>query len=261
MKYQEICEVISQSELTPGIFDLVLQTKQIAVEAKPGQFMNCFTNDPSKILPRPISLCGIDKEKGRIRLVYRVNGKRTGTAELSKLVIGDRIQVMGPLGTGFPIEEAFGKRILLFGGGIGIPPMLETGRALQGKAECCFVLGYRDQCFLEKEFETYGKTVIATDDGSSGHRGTVLEAVHAEQLEGYDMVFACGPKPMLRAVKAYAEHLNIPCWISMEERMACGVGACLACICETETVHEHFQVNHARVCIEGPVFKADQIVL
>ena len=122
-KHQENATVVSQKQLGDGIFDLTLEAKAIANEAKAGQFVSVYSNDPSKLLPRPISLCGFDKEKGTIRLVYRVTGEGTGTEEFSKLREGDTVRLIGPLGNGFTVIS--GKKAFLIGGGIGVPPMLQ----------------------------------------------------------------------------------------------------------------------------------------
>lgn len=256
--------VITQEMIAEGICDLRIHAPEIAAEAVPGQFVNVFCRDGSRLLPRPVSLCGFDADRGEIRLVYRIAG--SGTEELSRLHPGDEMELLGPLGNGFPLPETAGRRVLLIGGGIGIPPMLQTMKALSAAAPTerpaavTAVLGYRDNTFLKTEFEQTGDTVAATEDGSAGTQGTVLDAVRAGGLEA-DVIFACGPKPMLRALKAYAQEKEIACWVSMEERMACGIGACLACVCETADVDPHTHVHNARVCRDGPVFEAGEVVL
>jgi dihydroorotate dehydrogenase electron transfer subunit len=256
MKVKETCTVIEQTCIAKDIYSLWLQTDKIAKEAKPGQFVSVYCNDGGHLLPRPISLCEIDRERGALRLVYRVVG--TGTAMFSALQAGDSLQVLGPLGNGFPLEEATGKRIFLMGGGIGVPPMLETAKALE--ADKVLVMGYRDELFLKEELEQAGELVIATEDGSTGTKGNVLDAIRENALEA-DMIFACGPKPMLRALKAYALEKGIPCYVSMEERMACGVGACLGCVCQSTEVDHHSQVHNKRVCKDGPVFLSTEVEL
>lgn len=258
MKYTETCKVVSQQRLAEDIFDLRIQTEHIAGEAVPGQFISLFTNRGDKLLPRPISLCGIEAETGVLRLVYRVTGPETGTEEFSRLKTGDSLRVMGPLGNGFPLAEAEGKSVFLMGGGIGIPPMLETARRL--KAEKVSVLGYRSKTFLAEEFAQVSSCVIATEDGSVGTKGNVLDAVRAEGIEA-DVIFACGPTPMLQAIKAYALEKGIPCWVSMEERMACGIGACLGCVCRSTEVDGHSHVHNKRVCKDGPVFLSTEVAL
>ena len=256
-KQKENAVVHSQEQLADGIYSMWINT-EAAKDAKPGQFISMYTIDGSKLLPRPISICEIDKENGRLRVVYRVTGPKTGTEEFSKLKAGDIIPVIVPLGNGFPYEKAEGKKVFLMGGGIGIPPMLETAKAIQG--EKIIVSGYRDELFLTEELNAAGQLYLATEDGSAGTKGNVLDAVKANRLEA-DLIFACGPTPMLRALKAYAKEAGIECWISMEERMACGIGACLACVCKSKDVDHHTNVNNKRICKDGPVFLAEEVEL
>ena len=244
-------EVRSQEKLAEGVYSMVLYVPQIAREAKAGQFISVYTKDPSRLLPRPISLCGIDRERGELRIVYRVAG--AGTEEFSRYQAGEKVQVMGPLGNGFPLK---GKKAVLMGGGIGIPPMLELMKELD--CERTAVLGYRDELFLNEEFAPYGEVCIATEDGSAGTKGNVLDAVRENGVEG-DVIFACGPTPMLRAIKAYAAEKNLECYISLEERMACGIGACLACVCQSKEVDHHSHVHNKRICKDGPVFAAEEV--
>lgn len=257
-KIKKSLKILSQEEISKDIYSMWLQADEMAEAAKPGQFLSLYTRDGSKLLPRPISICEIDRENRRIRLVYRVTGKDTGTEAFSRLHAGVPVEVLGPLGNGFPLKEAQGKRVFLMGGGIGIPPMLQTAKELD--AEKTAVLGYRDQLFLNEEFEKYAEVFVATEDGSAGTRGNVMDAICENSLDA-DVIFACGPAPMLRAIKAYAEEKSIPCWISMEERMACGVGACLACVCKSKEIDSHSHVHNKRVCKDGPVFLSTEVEL
>ena len=257
-KVKETCTILSQECIGKDIYSMWIETKTIAEQAKPGQFVSVYTRDGSKLLPRPISLCEIDKEKKALRLVYRVTGKNTGTESFSRLHKNVTLEVLGPLGNGFPLDEAKGKKVFLMGGGIGVPPMLEIMKQLD--AEKTAILGYRDELFLNDEFEKNGKVYIATEDGSAGTKGNVMDAIRENRLEA-DVIFACGPKPMLRAIKAYALEKGIPCWISMEERMACGVGACLGCVCQSTEVDGHSHVHNKRVCKDGPVFLSTEVEL
>ncbi len=256
MKAKEWCRVISQEELAFEIYSLWLETPSIAEDANPGQFVSLYCKDGSRLLPRPISLCEIDRDGKRLHLVYRIGGK--GTREFAGLREGDSISLLGPLGKGFPLEEAAGKKVMLIGGGIGIPPMLETAKQVTG--DKVMVLGYRSETFLLEDFQAQGKTYVATEDGSLGTRGNVMDVIETQGLEA-DLIFACGPKPMLRALKAYTQERGIPCWISLEERMACGIGACLACVCQTPQVDAHSQVHNKRICKDGPVFAASEVEL
>ena len=144
------------------------------------------------------------------------------------------------------------------GGGIGVPPMLETMKQLDAKKIA--VLGYRDELFLNEEFAKNGEVYIATEDGSAGTKGNVMDAIREQKLEA-DIIYACGPTPMLRAIKQYAEENGIECYISLEERMACGIGACLACVCKTKEKDHHSNVHNKRICKDGPVFDAREVEL
>lgn len=259
-KFEEIVKVVSQNSLGNGIFDMVLQTENIARAAKAGQFVSVYSNDASKLLPRPISLCGIDREKGTLRLVYRVTGEGTGTEEFSRLKAGDTVKILGPLGNGFTVVP--GKKAFLIGGGIGVPPMLQLAKEMKASGEDIqVVMGYRNSdTFLLEEFEEVAETFVATEDGSLGTKGNVIDAIKNEKLNA-DIIYTCGPTPMLRALKAYAEENNMECYISMEERMACGIGACLACVCKSREKDAHTNVNNKRICKEGPVFNAKEVEL
>ena len=256
-KQKEQALVVSQEQLANGIYSMWIQTKA-AETAKPGQFISMYTNDGSKLLPRPISICEIDAANGRLRVVYRVTGEHTGTEQFSKLVAGDTIPVVGPLGNGFPYEKAVGKKVFLMGGGIGVPPILELAKQLECEKKQ-IVVGYRDaQTFLKEEFEQNGEVYISTEDGSIGTKGNVMDAIRENALEA-DMIYACGPTPMLRAIKNYAEGHDIECYISLEERMACGIGACLACVCKSKEKDHHSNVNNKRICKDGPVFLSTEV--
>ncbi|SFN95071.1 dihydroorotate dehydrogenase electron transfer subunit [Pseudobutyrivibrio sp. UC1225] len=254
MKIKEKAVVLWQEKLAEGVYSLTLETS-IVDHAIPGQFISIFSNDGSKLLPRPISICEINKDYGTLRVVYRVVG--AGTEEFSQLKMGDKIEVMGPLGNGFPLE---GRNAIVVGGGIGVPPMLELAKQLPGTVTA--VMGYRNNdLFLTEEFEkVVANLFIATDDGSVGIRGTVVDAMRENDLVA-DVIYACGPKPMLRAVADFALENQIKCYVSMEERMACGVGACLGCVCKSKEVDDHSHVNNKRVCKDGPVFLSTEVVL
>lgn len=246
--------VVSQKQIATDIYSLWLRA-EAAVSAKAGQFISMYTNDSGKLLPRPISICEIDKENKQLRVVYRVTGEHTGTEQFSKLVAGDEIEILGPLGNGFPLKE---KKAFLIGGGIGIPPMLELAKQLTVEKQ--IVVGYRDELFLTEELSKNGTVYVATEDGSVGTKGNVLDAIRENGLAA-DIIYACGPTPMLRALKAYAEEHNIECYISMEEKMACGIGACLACVCKSKEKDHHTNVHNKRICKDGPVFLATEVDL
>lgn len=250
-KYKEQAVIIRQEEISYGIYSMWLKTEQVAGQAKPGQFVSIYCHEGSRLLPRPISICEIDREDRAIRIVYRVVGK--GTEELSQMRTGRCLDIVGPLGNGFPLKD---KKAFLIGGGIGIPPLLELAKEL--KSEKQLVLGYRDSLFLQEEFKKQGSLYVATEDGSYGTDGNVLDAIRENGLNA-EIIYACGPMPMLRAVKAYAKEKGIECWISLEERMACGIGACLGCVCHSKERDSHTNVNNKRICKEGPVFRAEEV--
>ena len=270
-KKKEKAKVLSQKMIAPDIYDLWLESS-LAETAGCGQFVGVYPKNGAMLLPRPISICQVKKsgdmaegcealkEPGisALRLVYRIAGK--GTAEFSSLKEGDEVELLGVLGNGFPVEGSKGKKVVLMGGGIGIPPMLQLAKELKASGnEAVIILGYRDnRLFLKEDLEQYGKVVIATEDGSVGTKGNVLTAVKEEGIEA-DVIMACGPMPMLRAIKAYAEEKEIEAFISLEERMACGVGACLGCVCKTTKKDHHSHVNNARICTDGPVFDAREV--
>lgn len=244
--------VLSNEMISAGIYSMWLENRAASLLAKPGQFISVYCEDKSRLLPRPISICEVDKQRGALRIVFRVAG--AGTDEFAHMTVGQGVDIMGPLGNGYTLQTE-GKAILV-GGGIGIPPMLELAKQLN--CEKTIVLGYRDVCYLDEEFTKYGKVVIATEDGSCGTKGNVVDAMKAMNVTG-DMIYSCGPMPMLRGISTYAEELGIPAQISLEERMACGIGACLGCICKTKEKDHHSNVNNARICKDGPVFFATEI--
>ena len=265
MAYRENAKILEAGCLADGVYEIWFETKDIAKAAKAGQFISVYSNDGSRMLPRPISICKV--EDNNLRIVFRVAGK--GTEEFSKMKAGEYLDIQGPLGNGYDLEKiaselkadgrSFDKAIL-FGGGIGVPPMLELARRLDCHKNV--VVGYRNsQTFLKEDFEAVADTdvYIATEDGSQGAKGTVIDAIEKYGVEG-KVIYACGPMPMLKALAAYAEEHGMEAQISLEERMACGIGACLGCICKSKTKDHHTNVNNTRICKDGPVFDAKEVV-
>ncbi len=256
-KKKEDAMILSQERIAQDIYSMWIRT-EAARTAVPGQFISMYTNDGSKLLPRPISICEINKADESLRVVYRVTGENTGTKLFSQMKAGDTVPVIGPLGNGFPHEKAEGKKAFLIGGGIGVPPILELAKQMKCEKKQ-IIVGYRDsETFLKDEFAQNGEVYISTEDGSVGTKGNVMDAIRENALEA-DIIYACGPTPMLRAIKAYAKENDIECYISLEERMACGIGACLACVCKSKEKDHHTNVNNKRICKDGPVFLSTEV--
>ena len=196
---KEVAKVSSQNRIADGIYSMWIEC-EAAGDAKPGQFIDVYVSDDSKLLPRPISICEV--KDNSLRIVYRVVGG--GTKLMSTYQEGDDISIIGPLGNGFDMKD--GKAILV-GGGIGIPPMVELAKALSekiGKENVTCVMGYRDELFLTEELENYSTVVIATEDGSTGTKGTVIDALNENDISG-EVMYACGPIPMLKALNKWSK--------------------------------------------------------
>ena len=245
--------IISNEPISSDCYSMYISAPDVADAAIPGQFINVYINDGSKLLPRPISICEI--ADGRLRIVFRAVGG--GTRELATYRAGEKLKVLGPLGNGYPVID--NKSYMLIGGGIGIPPLLELSKRLNGDIK--IVLGYRDEIFLADEFKKYGKVYIASEDGKTGVKGNVIDAINEYGLSA-DIIYSCGPTPMLRGIKAYAASKSIEkTYLSLEERMACGIGACLGCVTKSTEIDSHSYVNNKRVCKDGPVFEASEVNL
>lgn len=251
MKYDsKPCKLLSVRQLTGDVFDFVLEAPALAAMAQPGQFAQIRV--PGHTLRRPISICGIDKTAGTLRFVFQIRGQ--GTAELAQFQPGSTIEILAPLGNGFPVDKS--KRTLLVGGGIGVPPLL--GQAAYTWGRSVAVLGFRcaERAMLVEDFrEKCTQVVLCSDDGSLGHHGFVDEQVRRILAKDQTVasVLACGPKPMLRAVAAAAAEYGVRCQVSLEERMACGIGACLGCAVRmADGTMKH-------VCKDGPVFEAEEV--
>lgn len=250
MKSVETASVISMNFINKNICDLKIRCPKIASEAKAGQFVELYPDNGANLLARPISICETDKLLGTLRLVFQIVGK--GTQLFSRLAKGDSIRVLGPCGNGYSLKEG---SALLVGGGIGVPPLLETCKKLKG--EKTVVLGFRSGSFLADEFEKYNARVfVATDDGSIGFKGNVVELLKAQDLSA-DVIYSCGPKIMLKFLSQWAEGKNIECQVSMEERMACGIGACVGCAVKIKDGDDWI---HKKVCKDGPVFDSREVV-
>lgn len=253
MKKIHNCQLIKKTQIADGIFDFVIASDEIAAQAQCGQFLHIDCGE-STFLRRPISIC--DAANGEVRFIFEVKGE--GTVSLAKKEEGDIIDVMGPLGHGFEINDSV-KNPVIIGGGIGVFPLYKLAKNLKNPK---VFLGFRnkDRVVMEKEFENVSDMVIVgTDDGSYGYSGYIASAM--EQYLGFnqcDMIYSCGPMPMLKAVKKIAEERGIPCQVSLEQRMGCGIGACLVCACETNNEGTD---KYKKVCQHGPVFYSTEVVL
>lgn len=256
MKYtQGLYPIISKKAIAAEIYDMTIHCPHIAKAAVCGQFVNIKAD--GFMLRRPISICGIDKENGTLRIVFEVRGK--GTKALSQLSEGQLIDIVAPLGgRGFTLLEK-DKKTVIIGGGIGNPPMLPIARHYGGNATV--ISGFRNASavILQKDFAASGANVIlCTDDGSAGRKGFVTDALSETLKSGKpDIIYACGPSVMLRRIIAQAKEAGVKCEVSLEERMGCGVGGCLVCACRTIRDGEEY---YAHVCKDGPVFDAEEVL-
>ncbi|MGT2846218.1 dihydroorotate dehydrogenase electron transfer subunit [Streptococcus massiliensis] len=253
----EQMEIVRQSQIAPQIFSLDLKG-QMVEEMQAGQFLHMRVPDASKLLRRPISISEIDKERQIARVIYRTEGE--GTKIFSKLPVGSRIDCMGPQGNGFNLcGLGKGDRVLIIGGGIGVPPLVQVAKELAQKGVAVIsVLGFasKSAVILEEELAHYGQVLVTTDDGSYGRQGYVSTIV--DELSGeFAAIYACGAPGMLKYVdQKFSEHPRA--YISMESRMACGMGACYACVVH---VANQDQAVNQRVCEDGPVFETGTIVV
>lgn len=248
---KSIMTVISQEQIADKIYEMVLEGEITQKMKTPGQFVHVRVSDStSNVLRRPISISDIDAENSQFTITYRADGE--GTRKLSRFKRGDGVDLLSPLGTGYPVEPA--EHVLIIGGGIGVPPLYELSKQLNAiGVKTTHVLGFNSSkdIFYEEKFRALGETFIATVDGSRGTEGFVTD-VTRNLKDSYDRFYACGPKVMLKAV---SDELDIDGYVSLEERMGCGFGVCYACVCERA------DGTQAKVCTDGPVFRKGEIVL
>ena len=252
----EVMRVVSQEEIAPAIFELVLEGEMVEA-MKAGQFLHLRVPDDAHLLRRPISISSIDKTTKQCRLIYRVEG--SGTAIFSRLKADDFLDVMGPQGNGFDLSDLDKQsHVLLVGGGIGVPPLFEVAKQLHERGvEITTVLGFsnRNAVILDDELAKYSQVYVTTDDGSHGIKGNVSVVIN-EFDNKFDAIYSCGAPGMMKYInQTFHDHPRA--YLSLESRMACGMGACYACVLkvpDNETVSQ-------RVCEDGPVFKTGTVVL
>lgn len=242
--------VVRQAKIAHNIFELVLQG-ELVQDMSPGQFVHVKVSDTLEpLLRRPISIADVNMEDSQFTMIYRAEGR--GTNVLSFAVAGQKIDVLGPLGHGFPVEAApAGSTALLVGGGIGVPPLHELSKQLNARGvRTIHVLGFQSEnvAFYEEQFNKLGDTYYVTVDGTKGTKGFVTTLLD-DLKPAFDVFYCCGPLPMLKAMEnAYPEKEG---YLSFEERMGCGIGACFACVCQTT---ERVEKDYVKVCSDGPVF-------
>ena len=249
--------IVHQAEIAHNIFELTLQG-ELVQEMTPGQFVHIKVGDSFEpLLRRPISIANINKETNEFTMIYRAEGR--GTSLMALRQVGDQLDVLGPLGNGFPVEACpEGGTALLVGGGIGVPPLYELSKQLNARGiRTIHVLGFQTEnvTFYQEQFEKLGETHFVTVDGTKGTKGfvtTVLEEIKPE----FDVFYSCGPLPMLRALEAFYPEKEG--YLSFEERMACGIGACFACVCDTT---DKIEKDYVKVCSDGPVFPKGVVAL
>lgn len=256
----ELCTVISHRQIAENIYELILSGELVSQMKEPGRFVHVkVSSGHDPLLRRPISIANIDALKKEFTLIYRAEGR--GTTILSKKLVGESVDVLGPLGHGFPVEETdAGETALLVGGGIGVPPLYELSKRLVARGiHVVHVLGFQSQSalFYEEAFSELGPTYVATVDGSYGTHGFVTDVIKGEGIQ-FDTLYTCGPTPMLKALEEeYASRKKV--FLSLEERMGCGIGACFACVCHRAGDPNGF--TYKKVCTDGPVFRAGEVVL
>ena len=257
MIQKELCQIISQTEIAEDIFEITVKASLVSQIKAPGQFVHIKVTDAlDPLLRRPISISSYNSVKGQLTMIYRKEGK--GTTKLSEMKPGMEIDILGPLGNGFPVEEMkIGETVLLVGGGIGVPPLYELSKQLVAKGvKLIHVLGFQTESavFYEQEFLKNGETYVTTVDGTYGIKGYVTDVI---KNLGFDGIYACGPTPMLKALEQL--YSNKKMFLSLEERMGCGIGACFACVCKT--AEDPSGVTYKKVCSDGPVFRAGEVVI
>ncbi len=256
MKYtQGQYPILEKKTLAKEMYSFVILCPEVAEAAQHGQFVHIRIG--SFTLRRPISICEIDKAKGTLRIVFEVRGK--GTEEIAKLNKGDLIDMLAPLGHGFTVNPD-AKKVICIGGGIGTPPMLPLAQTYGEKS--VVITGFRsaNAVILQDDFKKTGaETILCTDDGTMGVHGFVTQPLEdVLKNGGVDAIYACGPMPMLKGIANLAKQYSVPlCEVSLEERMACGVGACLGCACKIKRNDEEYFLH---VCKNGPVFNAEEVV-
>lgn len=256
-----LAKLVKKEQLKPDIFKFSVEAPNIVKASKPGNFIEIrVTDQVEPFLRRPISIYNMDRENGILEFIFQVKGK--GTKILAKREVGDSIDIIGPLGYGTFKYENY-KNLAIIGGGIGVFPLYELAKCAKkdGKQVSTY-LGFRSKDFvvLEEEFKQVSDNfVLTTDDGSYSQKGFAIQFLEKDIDAGkVGAIFACGPLPMLKAVQKLADEKDVPCQISLEEKMACGLGVCLGCAVKT-TKSSKDAPEYLHVCKAGPVFNSKDV--
>lgn len=256
-------QIVQNTEMATNIYDMKVRVGDLVTVTKPGQFVNLYSKSDALLLPRPISICGVNHVDKTLRLIYAAVG--AGTREFSLLKQGDSIDVLGPFGNGFTMDQNFNKKkILIVGGGVGTPPLLKLTKEIKDvapSAEITVVLGFRDEPYLADEFKPFADVHVATDSGKVGFKGNVVQLMNERLVIGnsvdVDYLFACGPTPMLRSLQSFATSHDIKGEFSLEERMGCGFGGCVGCVVP---IKKDDDFEYKKVCKDGPIFNYSEVI-
>lgn len=256
---KDVLHVTDNQNIAQDIFKLTLEGELVSQMTQPGQFVHLKVGkgiDP--LLRRPISICDVDLEQQQLTMIYRAEGM--GTKLLSQIVPGDEMDVLGPLGHGFPYQQRKkGDKVVLVGGGVGVPPLYYLSKELRKKGvDVVHILGFlsKPNVFFAEKFAELGETYITTVDGTMGTQGLVTDILDQWSIDQWDALYSCGPTPMLKALSDRFEG-KPEAYLSLEQRMGCGIGACFACVCHTP----ESQTSYKKVCSDGPVFKVGEVIL
>lgn len=259
MKGKHQAFILNNIHLGPDLYAMEFMAPELAAQAQPGQFiMLSLSEESDPFLRRPFGLASIDGHHGRIRIIYQVVGK--GTRTMSRWRVGQKVSLLGPLGQGFSWEEGPGD-VILAGGGLGLAPLLPLAQSLkQGGKTLHLYYGCRtkDQLFGMTELEAMeARIILATEDGSCGRQGYLTQDLQEGLAQFPEApLYACGPSPFLKVVQQLAGSRF--CQLSLEERMACGLGACMGCAVEIQDGSGNTKMK--RVCADGPVFNAQEVI-
>ena len=252
-------KILSNEKLAPKIYKMTVQSEYVSTNVMPGQFVNVKCGEGiNALMRRPISVCSVDRDKSTFDMVYQIKG--IGTEYLAREMAGGEVDIIAPLGKGFDVSPEY-KRIAVIGGGIGVFPLLYLLNSSKALKKSTF-LGFRNKEYvvLTEDFkEACDSFFISSDDGSVGNKGIVTELLEKDLEENsYDIIYTCGPLPMIKSVVDIANRNNIRCQVSLEQRMGCGIGACLVCACKTR-LGDDWEYSH--VCKDGPVFWSDEVII